>query len=171
MSRSRAERVERVERERLSGRRRVNVARVITPLPLPRSPPFSSSLFLSRGPRGLSPCHSRSSLALPLYLSAYPSLLRSPPPCRNPSLALVSAPRSLAYDTTRWPPFSLSLGSLARSSRLVSSRLTSRLPLGAGYSTRPLRALSADVFLLPLPHCARTVYRCKPLSISRAWGC
>lgn len=38
-------------------------------------------------------------LTLLLYPSVYPSLLRSPPPL---SLSLVPAPRSLAYDTTRF---------------------------------------------------------------------
>lgn len=60
-------------------------------------------------------------------LSVYPSLLRSPPPRRNPLPPSLSRsyPRSLAYDTTRFSRGLFSLGSLARSSRLVWSRLTS----------------------------------------------
>lgn len=164
MSRSR---VERVERERLSGRRRVNVARVITPLPLP-SPPrgLPLSLFLSRCPRGLSPCHSRS-LTFLLYLSVYPSPLRSPPPCRNPSLALVAAPRSLAYDTTR---FSRGLFPLRPSRPFISPRLVSHLSTstrcGLLYSAAP--SSIRRCFSPPFPSLYAHVYRCKPLSISRA---
>lgn len=81
----------------------------------PSPSPSSVTLFLSRCPRGLSPCHSRSLTHL-LYLSVYPSLPRSPPSLVVAILSL-SYPRSLAYDITR---FSRGFLSLAHPSRLVS---------------------------------------------------
>lgn len=166
MSRSRVERVERVERERLSGRRRVNVARVITPLP---PTPLGLSLPLTNALAHLLPCYSRS-LALPLYLSVYPSLLRSPPPCRNPPfplLTIVPAPRSLAYDTTRFSrgPFSLGL-----SRPFISPRLVSPLDFHSVRATLLAAAPSSirRCFSPPFPSLCEHVYRCKPLSISHA---
>lgn len=157
MSRSR---VERVERERLSGRRRVNVARVITPFPPP-----SVSLFLLRCPRGLSPCHSRS-LTLLLYLSIYPSLLRYPPPCRNPSLARTRAALSRLryYSLLSWSLFS-------RLSRpFISPRPVSPLNFHSVRATLLGRSeLYPPIFFPPsFPLLCAHIYRCKPLSISRA---
>lgn len=89
----------------------------------PSPSPSSVTLFLSRCPRGLSPCHSRSLTHL-LYPSVYPSLPRSPPSLVVAILSL-SYPRSLAYDITRFSRGFLSLAPI----HLVSSRFASRLLL------------------------------------------
>lgn len=165
MSRSR---VERVERERLSGRRRVNVARVITPLP----PLLDLSLPLTMPSRSLT-------VSFPLSRSPFLSIRLSVSPSFSSTLIVtplsLSYPRrnnSLAYDTTR---SSLAGSLLSRLSRpfisRLSSRLTSRLPTRCGllYSTAP--SSIRRCFSPPFPSLCAHVYRCKLLSISRAQGC
>lgn len=155
MSRSRVERVERVERERLSGRRRVNVARVITPPPLS----LSLSLFFSRWP-------SRSlTVSFPFSHSPLLSICLSVSP-----FVLLHPVVPLSHARTRAALSRLRYYSLLSPVSSLSPRLASRLPLGADYSTRPLRELYLPKFFPPTPIlslCAH-VYRCKPLSISRA---
>lgn len=141
-------RVERAERERLSGRRRVNVARVITPLPpSPLSP--TVSLFLLFSPsRSLSPSRDAFGhivsvlLSFSLFLSHSPFVSSFSPSC--PTLF-----SSSSYSRT------ILLVSLTVSSLV---HLTSPLPPGGLLSsTRPLegakslRALSSRPSFSPFP--------------------
>lgn len=142
-------RVERVERERLSGRRRVNVARVITPLP-PSPLSLTVSLFLLFSPsRSLSPSRDAFGhivsvlLSFSLFLSPSPYVSSFSPSC--PTLF-----SSSSYSRT------ILLVSLTVSSLV---HLTSRSPLPPGgllSSTRPLgakslRALSSRPSFSPFP--------------------
>lgn len=127
MSRSRAERV---ERERLSGRRRVNVARVITSLP-PPFPPLrrSLSLFSSHDALGLSSHHTYSLSPSFSSISFYSSLTR----------VRVALSRLRFYSLlSRFP---LSSIHLRLALRFHPVRTTPFAP----------RAVSAEAFLPPVP--------------------
>lgn len=149
-------RVERVERERLSGRRRVNVARVITPLPPPR---LALSLFLSLFHSALG--HTGVSLSFSPLFRLFLALTRAPPP--PPSLCSVPSHSSLALSSSlvlapRSLPRTILLASLTVSSPLVhltslsaASPSSRRFQAGSGllHSAAPrptLRALSESKF-------------------------
>lgn len=151
-------RVERVERERLSGRRRVNVARVITPLPPPR---LALSLFLSLFHSALG--HTGVSLSFSPLFRLSLALTKAPPPPPPLSLCSVPSHSSLALSSSlvlapRSLPRTILLASLTVSSPLVhltslsaASPSSRRFQAGSGllHSAAPrptLRALSEPKF-------------------------